>query len=346
MPHKLALIGFGTVGQGLAEILRDKGDALRDNLGFEAQIVAVTTLSRGTLYHPDGLDVAQLLEVIKNSGTLNDYPDTPGLERGWDSLKTIRESNADTIVEISYTDIETGQPAIDYCRAAFTSGKNVVTANKGPTALAYAELSALAEEHGVRWAFEGAVMSGTPALRLPLATLTGNDISEVRGIFNGTTNYILTKMEEGMSYKAALTQAQELGYAEADPTADVEGYDALAKVVILANVVMNLPLSKEDISCQGISRLTLADVERARADGKRWKLIGRIKKEGTQVIASVSPEMVPLSDPLANVMGATNAITYECDLAGPITLVGPGAGRIETGFSILIDLINIERENI
>lgn len=346
MPHKLALIGFGTVGQGLAEILQVKGDALRDALGFEAQIVAVTTLSRGTLYHPDGLNIGQLLEVVKNGGALTDYPDTPGLQRDWDNLKVIGESNADTIVEISYTDIETGQPAIDYCRAAFTSGKNVVTANKGPTALAYAELSALAEENGVRWAFEGAVMSGTPALRLSLATLTGNDISEVRGIFNGTTNYILTKMEEGMSYQTALVQAQELGYAEADPTADVEGYDALAKVVILANVVMNVPLSKEDVSCQGISRLTLTDIEQARAVGKRWKLIGRVKKEGTEVVASVAPEMVPLSDPIANVMGATNAITYECDLAGSITLVGPGAGRIETGFSILIDLINIERGNI
>ena len=346
MPHKLALIGFGTVGQGLAEILRDKGNIIRDSLGFETQIVAVTTLSRGALYHPNGLDVGQLLEAINNRNTLTDYPDTPGLERGWDSLKTIRESNADTIIEVSYTNIETGQPTIDYCRAAFTSGKNVVTTNKGPTALAYAELSALAEKNGVRWAFEGTVMSGTPALRLPLATLTGNAIGEVRGIFNGTTNYILTKMEEGMDYQAALTQAQKLGYAEADPTADVEGYDALAKVIILANVVMNVPLTKEEVACQGISGLTLADIERARAEGKRWKLIGRIKKEGMQVVASVAPEMVPLADPLASVMGATNAITYDCDLAGPITLVGAGAGRIETGFSILIDLINMERGNI
>ncbi len=346
MPHKLAFIGFGTVGQGLAEIIRDKGDTLQETLGFEAQIVAVATKSRGTLYHPHGLDIKQLLEAIQNKGKLQHYPDSPALQRGWDSLKIIRESNADTIVEVSYTDIETGQPAIDYCRAAFACGKNVVTANKGPTALAYQELSLLAQKQGLRWAFEGTVMSGTPALRMPLTTLAGNEINELRGILNGTTNYILTKMEEGMSYPTALQQAQELGYAEADPTADVEGHDALAKVVILANVIMNVPLTKAEVACEGISRLTIADIKRAKAENKRWKLIGRAKKAGEKIVATVGPEMVPLSDPLAHIMGATNAITYDCDLSGPITLVGAGAGKTETGFSLLIDLINIERKNI
>ena len=346
MPHKLAFIGFGTVGQGLAEILRDKGNMLQDTLGFKAQVVAVSDLLKGSVYHPDGLDIAKLLDVVQETGKLDDYPNSPGLERGWDSLKTICESNADSIVEVSYTDTKTGQPAIDHCRAAFEHGKNVVMSNKGPVALAHAELSALAEDNGVHWAFEGTVMSGTPALRMPLVALAGNEISEVRGIFNGTTNYILTKMEEELSYEVALEQAQALGYAEADPTADVEGYDAQGKVVILANVIMGVPLTKDDVPCQGISHLTLEDIAQAKAEGKRWKLIGRAKKEDDQIVASVGPEMVPMHDPLASIMGATNAITYECDLAGPITLVGAGAGRVETGFSILIDLINIERENL
>lgn len=346
MAHKLGLIGFGTVGQGLAEVLRDKGPALRETVGFEGQIVAVSDMLKGALYHPAGLDVATLLEVVKRTGKLDDYPDTPGLQRGWDSFKTIRETNADTIVEVSYTDIKTGQPAIDHCRAAFESGKNVVMSNKGPVALAYAELSALAKEKGVRWGFEGTVMSGTPSLRMALTSLVGNDIREVRGIFNGTTNYILTRMEDELDYADALKEAQALGYAEADPTADVEGYDALGKAVILANVVMNVPLTKEQVTCKGISHLTEADIAQAKAEGKRWKLIARVKKEGDRVVASVGPEMVPLTDPLANIMGATNAITYECDLSGPITLVGAGAGRTETGFALLIDLINIDRGNV
>jgi len=340
--HKLALIGFGVVGQGLAQILHHKQETLRQNHGFEARIVAVSTLSKGSLYHPEGLNIASLLAAVK-TGDLAHYPDTPGLERGWDNLKIIRESNADTIVEVGYTILTTGQPAIDHCRAAFESGKHVVTANKGPVALAYHELTALAKAKGVRFGIEGTVMSGTPAIRVPLAALAGNEISEVRGIFNGTTNYILTKMEEGLGYEAALRQAQELGYAEADPTADVEGHDAAGKVVILANVVMNAPLKLETVDCQGITHLTSADIQQAKAEGKRWKLIGRVKKENNKVIASVKPEAIPMTDPLAGVMGATNAITYECDLSGPITLIGAGAGRSETGFATLIDLINIAR---
>lgn len=342
MTHKLALIGFGTVGQGLAQILQDKEETLRQNHGFEARIVAASTLSKGSLYQPDGLDIAKLLAAVK-TGDLANYPDAPGLERGWDNLKTIRESNADTIVEVSHTNLTTGQPAIDHCRAAFESGKHMVTANKGPVALAYHELAALAKSKGVGFGIEGTVLSGTPALRLPLAALAGNEITELRGILNGTTNYILTKMEEGLSYDAALQQAQELGYAEADPTADVEGHDAAGKVVILANVVMNTPLKQAAVACQGITRLTAADIQQARAEGKRWKLIGRIKKEGGHVVASVAPEAIPLTDPLAGVMGATNAITYECDLVGPITLVGAGAGKVQTGFALLIDLINLGR---
>ncbi len=346
MIHKLALIGFGNVGQGFAEILRDKATHLQDNLGLEVQIVAVSDLLKGALYQPTGLDVATLLEVVKQTGKLTDYPNSVGLKRDWDSLKTIRESNADTIVEVSYTDINSGQPAIDHCRAAFEHGKNAVMSNKGPVALAYAELSALAKEKGVRFCFEGTVMSGTPAIRMPLMALVGNDIREVRGIFNGTTNYILTEMESGLDYATALQQAQSLGYAEADPTADVEGYDALGKVVILANVIMNVPLTKNEVTCLGISHLTLADIQQAKSEGKRWKLIGRVKKESGSVVATVAPEMLPLTDPLANVMGATNAITYDCDLSGPITLIGAGAGQTETGFAILIDLINIVRGNV
>ncbi|WP_134704480.1 homoserine dehydrogenase [Ammoniphilus sp. YIM 78166] len=346
MPHKIALLGFGVVGQGLVEILRDKGEALQAECGFDAKVVAIADLMKGSIYDPEGLNLNDALKAVKETGTLDAYPDTPGLIRGWDSFRTIRESNADTIVEITFTDVKTGQPAIDHCRAAFESGKNVVMSNKGPVALAYQELSQLAKKHEVRWGYEGTVMSGTPALRMPITTLAGNEIQVIVGILNGTTNYILTKMEEGLTYEAALKQAQELGYAEADPTSDVEGYDAQYKVVILANVVMNVPLKREDVACEGISHLTPRDIEWAQAEGKRWKLLARISKDGDKVIAKVGPEAIPMTDPLAGIMGATNAVTYQCDLAGPITLVGAGAGRTETGFSLLIDLINIHRQQL
>ncbi|MGE7650741.1 homoserine dehydrogenase [Peribacillus frigoritolerans] len=346
MTHKIALLGFGVVGQGLAEILQDKRESLRSGFNFDAKIVAISDVMKGSLYDPKGLDLSLALQSVKETGKLDSYPETPGLVRGWDSFQTIRESNADTVVEITFTDVKTGQPAIDHCKAAFESKKNVVMSNKGPVSLAYQELAELAKKNDVRWGFEGTVMSGTPALRMPLSSLAGNSIIEIRGILNGTTNYILTKMEEGLSYQDALSEAQALGYAEADPTSDVEGYDAQYKATILANIVMGIPMKREEVECEGISHLTEKDIEWAKSEGKRWKLIAKCIKDGDKVISKVGPEAIPLTDPLAGVLGAQNAITYDCDLAGPITLIGAGAGRKETGFSILIDLININRDQL
>ena len=179
-------------------------------------------------------------------------------------------------------------------------------------------------------------MSGTPVFHLAESGLAGNTVREVKGILNGTTNFILTKMEtEGMDYGPALALAQKLGYAEADPTADVEGFDALAKVVILSNVLLGGSLKTTDVPCKGISSITKADVEAAKAQGFRYKLIGHAKSENGVVTASVSPQKLPLSDPLAGVMGAQNALSLETDLMGKITIQGAGAGKIETGFAIL-----------
>ncbi len=343
MSYKLAFVGFGTVGQGLAEILRDKAGRLEADYGFKASLVAVSDSVKGAVYCPEGLDIGALLAAVGETGSLAAYPDGPGLIRGWDSLTTIRNSGADVLVEAAWTDLRTGQPAISHIGAAFEAGMHVVTSNKGPAALAYRELKALADARGKRWGIEGTVMSGTPALRLGHTDLAGCRIAEIRGILNGTTNFILTQMETGASYAAALAEAQRLGYAEADPTADVEGHDALGKLMILSAVVMNAPLSKDQVACQGITGLTPDDIVRAKSEGKRWKLIARLRRTADGVEASVGPQAIPYADPLASVSGATNAITYVTDLLGEVTLVGPGAGRQATGFALLSDLLDIHR---
>ncbi|MBP3950665.1 homoserine dehydrogenase [Bacillus suaedae] len=340
--HKLALIGFGGVGQGFVEILSQKEQKLeKDDYSF--LIVSICDLYKGSIHHDKGLDLDRVLDSIKKTGTLELYPDSDELIRGWSSQETIKKTNAKTIIEMTYTDVDTGQPAINHCEQAFNQGKNVVMTNKGPVALAYHSLNQLAKEKGVRWLFEGAVMSGTPAIRLPLTTLTGNDISEIKGILNGTTNYILTQMEDGMSYKSALKQAQKLGYAEANPSADVDGFDVLYKVLILANVVLGIPLKREDVIVEGLSALDSEAVIEAKSNGDHWKLIGKLKKTENGLEASVKPERLSSKDPLSAISGATNAITYTCDLSGPVTLVGAGAGIKETAFAVLIDLIEIER---
>lgn len=339
----LAFIGFGTVGQGTAAILLEKAEQLRKDYGFEARVVAVSDLLKGALYHPNGLDLAALLSAAR-SGSLSAYPDAPGLVRGLDAGATIAQTNADVIIEVSYTDLRTGEPALTHCRAAIGAGRSVIVTNKGPVALAYAELSAAAAKHNVYFGFEGTVMSGTPSLRLARVALAGCRITGARGILNGTTNFILTQMEAGQEYAAALAEAQRLGYAEADPSGDVEGHDAAGKLAILANVVFGAALRPEQVQTVGITGITAADVRAAQAVGERWKLIAsvQISAEG-HAIAQVRPERLPLSDALAGVGGVTNAITYQTDLLGPVTLIGPGAGRAQTGFAILSDLLELHR---
>ncbi len=342
---KIALIGFGTVGQGLCEILLSKKEELKTKYGFEAKVVAVSDVMKGSVYCSEGLDLNTLLQYAENGKSLNDYPCTCSCcdyHTGWDALKTIKESNADVICELAYTDLKTGEPAVSHCKAAFESGKHVVTSNKGPAALAYKEMAALAKTHNVQFKIEGTVVSGTPILNLMEGPLAGCKISSIKGILNGTTNYILSEMENGMSYEDALLKAQELGYAEADPTGDVEGYDARAKVTILTNIVMGESFKITDVSCEGITQITSEDIANAKQKNARWKLLGSTEMIDGKVVASVKPELVPLSHPLAGIMGATNALTFTTDLMGDITIVGAGAGKIETGYSILTDLLAIK----
>lgn len=327
----IILIGFGNVGQGLAQILRDKTGELREKHYFTARIVGVATRSRGTLYRPDGLDLNALLNGIEN------YPDQPGLERDWTAAQLVRESRADVLVEASPTNLQTGQPALDLCYAAFESGKHVVLANKGPVAVAYADLQAKAKAADKLLRFEATVMGGTPAIQLAMQSLAGCEIKSARGILNGTTNYMLTQMDGGMSYADALVQAQALGYAEADPSADVDGWDAASKAIILAAALFGVELKVNEMSVQGISGITAEQLAEARAAGERWKLIAQITPEG----ASVAPARIPIGHPLASVSGSTNAVTYSTDLLGDVTLVGAGAGGTQTGFGILSDLLHI-----
>ena len=343
MHFKLAFIGFGTVGQGLAEILLDKKDFLEKNFNFQWTVVAISDVNKGSISNENGLDMKKVLELVKAGKKLDEYPS--GF-KGMNSIETITRTDADVIIEVTYTNIKTGEPALTHIKTALNAGKNVVSTNKGPVVKLAADLTKLARSKNVFYGFEGVVLSGTPAINLAKFTLAGNNITGFKGILNGTTNYILTRMEEGMSYEDALKKAQELGYAEADPTSDVEGLDALGKVVILTNVVLDTEISWQDVEIKGITGISKEDIEKAKSEGKRYKLIGSAEvQEGGTVKAKVWPEKLPLNDPLAGVSEATNALTYFTDELGPVTIVGPGAGRRETGFALLIDLLEINRKS-
>jgi homoserine dehydrogenase len=333
---RLLLLGFGTVGQGLAELLIEKKGVLGQDYGLDVKVVGIADMLKGSVYNPDGVDLGQALELVTGGKKISDLA---GAFDG-DALAMIEKAEADMMVEATYTDIKTGQPATSHIRAALSKGMHVTTTNKGPTALFFDELNQLAREKGVKFLYEGTVMSGSPMLNLVRETLAGCVISEVKGILNGTTNYILTRMEEGLAYEDALKKAQELGYAEAVPDADVLGWDALAKVTIIANAIFGVKAKPDQFPCEGITGITADAIVDAKGRGKRYKLIGKVWREGDAVKASVSPEEIDLSHPLAGVMGGTNAVTFTTDVLGEVTIVGPGAGRAETGYSALIDVIH------
>ena len=335
---RLLFVGFGTVAQGLSELLLEKRAELASRYGFDWQVTGIADMLKGSAHNGHGLDLERIMVMVAGGQSISDYPDG-GCD--WDAPQMVERADADAMLEVTYTDITTGQPATDHIRSALGRGMHVTTTNKGPLALFSNELEALAKSKNVRFLYEGTVMAGTPLLNLIRETLAGSSISEMKGILNGTTNYILTQMEAGMGYESALERAQELGYAEAVPDADVLGWDALAKVTILANVVFGASLAPNDSPCTGITEITPSEIQAADAAGKRHKLIGRVWRDGDAVRASVAPQLVDLDHPLAGVSGATNAMTVTTDTLGEVTIVGPGAGRRETGFSLLNDLLAI-----
>ncbi|MEW5936711.1 MAG: homoserine dehydrogenase [Candidatus Thermoplasmatota archaeon] len=343
MTYRLAMIGCGVVCRGLMKILVEKGAYLKERYGFEACVTAVSDKFKGSILVPQGLNLKGFIEHLEGGRRVDEFK-ADGAVYGTDPLETIKRAPADVVIEVTFTDIRTGEPAATHIREALKAGRHVVTTNKGPIALFHRELSELARAHGVHLRHEGVVLSGTPVFNLMECCLAGNEVRELRGILNGTTNFILTKMEEGMEYDEALALAQRMGYAEADPTADVEGYDAMAKVLALAKIVMGAELAQSEVKRQGISSITKEDVAAAANEKMRYKLIGAVRRRDGEVEAHVRPEKLDLADPLASVGGAMNALTFRTDLSGEITIQGAGAGQIETGFALLTDLLTIHRD--
>jgi homoserine dehydrogenase len=347
MKHlRLSLIGFGVVGQGFAELLANKHVDLEQQCGVDVKLVGVGNARHGFIYREEGLDIPTVLALAARQRPLTEHP---GVAH-WDSaLEGLRASSADVLVEATPTNLRDAEPGMSHVRMALAKGMHVVTANKGPAALAARELLALAREHGAQVRMESTVMAGTPVISTIREGMAGARVYELRGILNGTTNYILSAMASGRNYAEALADAQARGYAETDPTADVEGYDAVAKTLILAALVFGRTLKPEQVIRQGITTISRQQVQTAFAEGKRIKLIASLRLIGgvngreDTLEARVEPGALPLSDPLARVDGVLNALTIQADTLSEVTVIGPGAGRKETGQGLLADVIALTR---
>lgn len=341
MKLKCALLGFGNVGQALARLLLDKKAHLKRRHGVEIEVAGVYDIRLGGVLGED-IDLEELLQLVEGGGLIEDFP---GASDDLNSLGLIEKSNADILVEMTYTDLETGQPAVSHCQQALASGIHVVTSNKGPAALARADLWNIAQDHQVHFRCEAAVMSGTPVISLANSSLAGGEILGFRGILNGTTNYILTRIEEGISYDAAVDEAKEKGFAEATISQDVDGWDTVAKGAILVNTLMEGAVDIKSVPRRGISSLTKEDFKQAQENNQHWKLMVDCKKdpETGETSLEVAPQLVEADDPLATVRGTTNALTFSTDVVGDVTIIGRGAGKVETAFALLSDMLWISR---
>ena len=341
---RVSILGFGVVGQGFAELLATRHDLLRERFGFEAKLVSVANARHGFIYREDGLDIPTLLGLAARREALTQYP---GVQHWDDVLEGLRTTGGDVLAEATGTNLRDAEPGLSHIRTALEHGMHVITANKGPGALAAIELYALAREHNVQLRMESSVMAGTPVLSTALEGMAGTRVRAVRGILNGTTNYILTAMADGRDYAEVLAEAQAQGYAEADPTADVEGYDVVAKALILSALVFGHSLTPEQVARQGISAITREEINNAAQKGKRIKLVATLRAvtdmSESPLDVRVEPLALPLSDPLARVDGVMNAITFATDTLSDVTIIGSGAGRLQTGQGMLADLIAIAR---
>jgi homoserine dehydrogenase len=331
---RIILVGYGVVGQSLTDILLRRSIETIKDYGFNPKVVAIVDRG-GAAINFKGLNLEKMLALKKNDGTV--AADTKFGRPQMSSSAVIESVEAEVVVEATPTNVKNGEPGLSHIKTAFKSGKHVVTTNKGPLALALPALMELADYNKVYLRFSGTVGGGTPVLELAKKCLLGDKIVVIRGILNGTTNYILTEMEEKhITFQQALEDAQKLGYAETDPTMDIDGIDSACKVVIMANWTMNKKFTLKDVKVQGISSVSLQELEKASKKGNTIKLIGSIDGNPT-----VAPTEISKRDPLC-VSGVLNAVTFVSKFAGEETIIGRGAGGMETASAVLRDLLDIK----
>lgn len=329
----IVVAGFGTVGQNLAQLLLTHREFLRKAYGLVVKVVAVVD-SKGAAVSQRGLDLDLVLRCKREHGTVAKVP-SAGCEM--DLLEVVQSVEADVLIEATYTNLRDGEPGMTHIIKALQLGLNVVTVNKGPLALAMPMLKEMAEHRKLALRFSGTVGGGLPVLAFAKECSKGDRAVKVEGILNGTTNYILTRMEEGLSFEEALTEAQEKGYAERDPTLDVSGMDTACKLVILANEVLGKRVTLRDVKVEGITTIKPEDIKMAKSLGKVVKLVG--VADESEVF--VKPLSIDQSDPLA-VKYNYNAITLTLENSGKHTITGKGAGGRETATAIIRDLISIK----
>ena len=339
-PVRIWLVGFGTVGRWLARALDSNAERLAVRYGIAVTVVGLANARDGFIYDGKGRDLGSLLG-------LSSLADQPGVRRWPSAIEGLRATEADVLVEVTASPLTDGEPGYEHMCEALRRGIPVVTSNKWPVALHGVELAELARARGAAFRAESTVMSGTPVLSALIDGLAGAVPAGLRGLLNATANFILSRMAEGRPYEDALAEAQRAGLAERDPAADVEGHDAVAKLMILSALAFGAQLRREQVTRRAITDTARSQVDEAESTGARLKHVATLEfseADGAgNVTARVEPELVRSDDPLAHVEGTTNAVVFRASPIGEVTIIGPGAGPQLAGQGVLSDLIAVAR---
>jgi homoserine dehydrogenase len=341
---RIWLVGFGTVGRWLARALDSGAERLADRYGVGVTVVGLANARDGFVYDGNGIDLPSALRLASAGRSIGELP---GVSRWPSTIEGLRATEADLLVEVTASPPPDGEPGVAHMREALQRGIPVVTSNKWPVALHGVVLAELARSRAVALRAESTVMSGTPLLGALIDGLAGAVPAGLRGLLNATANFILSRMAEGVPYDEALAEAQAAGLAERDPAADVEGHDAVAKVMILSALVFGRQLRRDQVECRGIDDLTRFETDQAASGGARLKHVATLEFSAPDgkgdVLARVVPELLPADDPLAHVEGTANAVVFRASPVGEVTIAGPGAGPQLAGQGVLSDLIAVAR---
>lgn len=335
---RLAIIGFGNVGQEFARLLISKRDWLARSKGLDVEVHSISTKSRGSLSSKKPLNLERALELMKTFGNLKSYgPEATEMK----PVELVSKSDADLMVELSTLDIESGQPAREHIRAAMENGMDVITANKGPVAFAYGELRNMARSRGVHFRFEGTVMDGTPIFSLVERTLPGCTVLGLTGILNSTSNFVLTQMSSGITMDDAIREAQRRGFAESDPSLDIDGWDAAAKITALANVLMDAQATPKDVQRTGIRSMMEEDIREAASKGKKIRMIASARPTADGVKLTVTNELIGPDHLFWSVDGTSSALTIKTDLMGDLTVIESDPSVTQTAYAVFSDMLLI-----
>jgi len=337
---RLALVGFGNVGKALVLLLDAKREILNQEFGFNPKIVGIATGRHGMAINPSGLNTQKAIALSESGMNLDSLSTVPQPKTIVEFIKTCQ---ADVLFENSPVNHHTGQPATDHIKTALQSGMHAITANKGPVAHAYIELSALAVKTKKRFLFESAVMDGAPIFSLFRGPLPAVELKGFQGILNSCTNLLIELMEQGKDFEEAVDYGQSIGITETDPAADIDGWDAAIKVSALCNVLMGSSIKPDQVKRKGISGLTPEMIQQALIAGERWKLVCTARRTADGIETSVEPQRVGPTSPLYSVNGTSSFVQFELDTLPGLGILESNPGPKTTAYGLLADLINVMR---